>query len=97
MLIDLFNREIIGYSVETNKIVQLVQETFYSIIRPLKQITLFHNNWGNEFKNKIIDNTLNIFNIKQSLSNKKAIFMIMLWMKQLTKILKHNLSRNKNL
>ncbi|WP_374696940.1 hypothetical protein [Spiroplasma endosymbiont of Polydrusus formosus] len=70
MLIDLFNREIIGYSVETNKIVQLVQETFYSIIRPLKQITLFHTDLGNEFKNKIIDNTLNIFNIKQSLNNK---------------------------
>ncbi|WP_374696373.1 hypothetical protein [Spiroplasma endosymbiont of Polydrusus formosus] len=70
MLIDLFNREIIGYSVETNKIVQLVQETFYSIIRPLKQITLFHNNWSNEFKNKIIDNILSTFNTKQSLSNK---------------------------
>ncbi|WP_374696110.1 hypothetical protein [Spiroplasma endosymbiont of Polydrusus formosus] len=47
MLINLFNREIIGYSVETNKTIQLVQETFYSIIRPLKQITLFHTNWGN--------------------------------------------------
>ncbi|WP_374696238.1 hypothetical protein [Spiroplasma endosymbiont of Polydrusus formosus] len=47
-----------------------MQETFYSITRPLKQITLFHNNWSNEFKNKIIDNTLNIFNTKQSLSNK---------------------------
>ncbi|WP_374696482.1 hypothetical protein [Spiroplasma endosymbiont of Polydrusus formosus] len=73
MLIDLFNCEIISYSVETNKIVQLVQETFYSIIRPLKQITLFHTDLGNEFKNKIIDNTLNIFNIKQSLNNKRGL------------------------
>ncbi|WP_374696046.1 hypothetical protein [Spiroplasma endosymbiont of Polydrusus formosus] len=70
MLINLFNREIIGYSSRTNKTIQLVQETFYSITRPLKKITLFHTDWGNEFKNKIIDNTLNIFNIKQSLSNK---------------------------
>ncbi|WP_374696006.1 hypothetical protein [Spiroplasma endosymbiont of Polydrusus formosus] len=74
LLIDLFNREIIGYSVETNKTIQLVQETFYSITIPLKQITLFHNNWSNEFKNKIIDNTLNIFNTKQSLSNKGYLY-----------------------
>ncbi|WP_374696580.1 hypothetical protein [Spiroplasma endosymbiont of Polydrusus formosus] len=46
LLIDLFNREIIGYSVETNKTIQLVQETFYSIIRSLKQITLFYTDWG---------------------------------------------------
>ncbi|WP_374696445.1 hypothetical protein [Spiroplasma endosymbiont of Polydrusus formosus] len=72
MLIDLFNCEIISYSSRTNKTVQLVQKTFYSITRPLKQITLFHNNWGNEFKNKIIDNNLNIFNIKRSLSNKRC-------------------------
>ncbi|WP_374697160.1 DDE-type integrase/transposase/recombinase [Spiroplasma endosymbiont of Polydrusus formosus] len=70
LLIDLFNREIIGYNIETNKVVQLVQETFYSIIRSLKQITLFHTDWGNEFKNKIIDNILSTFNTKQSLSNK---------------------------
>ncbi|WP_374695925.1 hypothetical protein [Spiroplasma endosymbiont of Polydrusus formosus] len=47
MLIDLFNCEIIGYSSRTNKTIQLVKETFYSITRPLKQITLFHTNWGN--------------------------------------------------
>ncbi|WP_374696163.1 hypothetical protein [Spiroplasma endosymbiont of Polydrusus formosus] len=44
---------------------------FYSITRPLKQITLFHTDWSNEFKNKIIDNILNTFNIKRSLSNKE--------------------------
>ncbi|WP_374696409.1 hypothetical protein [Spiroplasma endosymbiont of Polydrusus formosus] len=74
LLIDLFNCEIIGYSSRTNKTIQLVQETFYLIIRPLKQITLFHTDWGNEFKNKIIDNTLNIFNIKRSLSNKGYLY-----------------------
>ncbi|WP_374696801.1 hypothetical protein [Spiroplasma endosymbiont of Polydrusus formosus] len=36
MLIDLFNREIIVYNIETNKIVQLVQRNFlfnYKIIK----------------------------------------------------------------
>ncbi|WP_374696473.1 hypothetical protein [Spiroplasma endosymbiont of Polydrusus formosus] len=92
MLINLFNREIIGYSSRTNKTIQLVQETFYSITRPLKQITLFHTDWSNKFKNKIIDNILSTFNTKRSLSNKKkTIFMIMLGLKQFTKVLKNNL------
>ncbi|WP_425379283.1 IS3 family transposase [Spiroplasma endosymbiont of Polydrusus pterygomalis] len=70
LLIDLFNREIIGYSAGTNKTAQLGQKAFYSITRPLNQITLFHTDRDNEFKNKIIDNILNTFNIKRSLSNK---------------------------
>ncbi|WP_374696678.1 hypothetical protein [Spiroplasma endosymbiont of Polydrusus formosus] len=42
--------------------------------RPLKQITLFHTDWSNEFKNKIIDNILSTFNTKQSLSNKGCLY-----------------------
>lgn len=34
LLIDLFNREIIGYSAGTNKTSQLVQKAFCSITRP---------------------------------------------------------------
>ncbi|WP_342255926.1 IS3 family transposase [Spiroplasma endosymbiont of Poecilobothrus nobilitatus] len=70
LLIDLFNREIIGYSAGPNKTVELVQQAFHKITRPLNQITLFHTDRGNEFKNKIIDEILITFNIKRSLSNK---------------------------
>ncbi len=74
LLINLFNREIIGYSAEcwgrANKTAELVQQAFHKITRLLKQITLFHTDCGNEFKNKIIDEILIIFNIKRSLSNK---------------------------
>ncbi|WP_374697088.1 hypothetical protein [Spiroplasma endosymbiont of Polydrusus formosus] len=75
LLIDLFNREIIGYSVARDKQNSTTSAKKPSIQlhkRPLKQITLFHTDWGNEFKNKIIDNTLNIFNTKQPLSNKSC-------------------------
>ncbi|MBW3059118.1 MAG: hypothetical protein CXB60_08725 [Spiroplasma poulsonii] len=70
LLIDLFNREVIGYSAGSNKTANLVQQAFYSTTRPLKQITLFHTDCGNEFKNKIIDEILSTFNIQRSLSNK---------------------------
>ncbi len=70
LLIDLFNREIIGYNAGLNKTAELVQQAFHKITRLLKQITLFHTDRGNEFKNKIIDEILITFNIKGSLSNK---------------------------
>ncbi|WP_342256811.1 IS3 family transposase [Spiroplasma endosymbiont of Poecilobothrus nobilitatus] len=70
LLIYLFNREIIGYSAGPNKTTELVQQAFQKITRPLNQITLFHTDRGNEFKNKIIDEILITFNIKRSLSNK---------------------------
>ncbi len=70
LLIDLFNREIIGYSAGPNKTAELVQQAFHKITRPLNQITIFHTDRGNEFKNKIIDEILITFNFKRSLSNK---------------------------
>ncbi len=70
LLIDLFNREIIGYSVEPNKTAELVQQAFHKITWPLNKITLFYTDRGNEFKNKIIDEILITFNIKRSLSAK---------------------------
>ncbi len=70
LLIDLFNREVIGYNAGPNKTAELVQQAFHKITRLLKQITLFHTDRGNEFKNKIIDEILITFNIKRSLNNK---------------------------
>ena len=54
-LVDLFNREIIGYSAGPNKDAPLVYRAFSKIKTQLDNITLFHTDRGNEFKNKIID------------------------------------------
>ncbi|MBS4535599.1 IS3 family transposase [Clostridium sp. D2Q-14] len=70
ILIDLYNREIIGHSVGKYKDANLVYRAFSSVSTRLDNITLFHTDRGNEFKNKIIDEVLDTFNIKRSLSMK---------------------------
>lgn len=70
LLIDLFNREIIGASVGPNKDAVLVSRAFASVQGDLRQIQLFHTDRGSEFKNKLIDETLTTFNISRSLSMK---------------------------
>lgn len=70
LLIDLFNREIIGYSTGVNKDAPLVYRAFSKIKGNLENICLFHTDRGKEFKNKLIDEALNTFNIKRSLSMK---------------------------
>lgn len=70
VLIDLFNREIIGYSTGRNKDAQLVSRAFASVKGNLSNISIFHTDRGNEFKNKLIDDTLSTFGINRSLSMK---------------------------
>jgi len=70
VLIDLFNREIIGYSAGRNKDAALVARAFASIKTNLRNINIFHTDRGNEFKNQIIDQTLETFSIDRSLSMK---------------------------
>lgn len=70
VLIDLFNREIIGYSAGKNKDAQLVSKAFSSIKHNLSDISIFHTDRGNEFKNQLIDETLETFDIARSLSKK---------------------------
>ena len=69
-LIDLYNREIIGYSAGENKTPELVIEAFQSIGSDLRDIDLFHTDRGNEFKNATIENILETFEIDRSLSKK---------------------------
>lgn len=69
-IIDLFNREIVGYSVGPNKTAELVLEAFESIKRPLDKVNLFHSDRGSEFKNKAIDELFDKHNIQRSLSHK---------------------------
>ncbi|MBG9789336.1 transposase [Brevibacillus laterosporus] len=62
LFVDLFNREIIGYSAGPDKDAQLVYRALASIPGNLEHINLFHTDRGNEFKN-----TLETFKIKRSL------------------------------
>ena len=70
LIIDLFNREIIGYSAGKNKTADLVYKAFSRINYPLDRIKIFHTDRGNEFKNKTIEDVLTAFDITRSLSAK---------------------------
>ena len=70
VLIDLFNREIIGYSVGKQKDAKLVKRAFAKVTGNLGEIQIFHTDRGNEFKNQIIEEILEGFEIERSLSRK---------------------------
>lgn len=56
ILVDLFNREIVGYSAGKNKDVALVSKSFSRTNIHLEKIQIFHTDHGNEFKNKALNN-----------------------------------------
>lgn len=70
VLVDLFNREIIGYSAGPHKTAKLVKQTFMTVSGSLEKINIFHTDRGNEFKNQLIEETLEVFDITRSLSHK---------------------------
>ncbi len=70
VLLDLFNREIIGYSSGPNKDAELVKKAFSTVKTDLSQIKIFHTDRGNELKNQAIDKILEAFQIERSLSMK---------------------------
>ena len=70
ILLNLANREIIGYSAGKNKNASLVYDTFMKVEGSLKDVEIFHTDRGNEFKNKLIEEVLETFEIKRSLSKK---------------------------
>lgn len=70
ILVDLFNREIIGYSAGKNKDAPLVSKAFSRVSVNLENIQIFHTDRGNEFKNRELDEILKTFHIKRSLSMK---------------------------
>ena len=82
-LIDLYNREIIGYSAGAKKDAKLIETAILRCKYSLKDIKVFHSDRGNEYDNALIDNILNTFKIGRSLSNKgnpydNAVRVIML-------------------
>lgn len=70
VLVDLFNREIIGYSAGQHKSAVLVKQAFATVKGKISSIGIFHTDRGNEFKNHLIDEALDAFEIKRSLSHK---------------------------
>jgi Transposase and inactivated derivatives len=70
VLVDLFNREIIGYSAGLHKTAKLVKEAFMTVSGSLNDVEIFHTDRGNEFKNQLIEKTLEAFKITRSLSHK---------------------------
>jgi len=70
LLVDLYNREIIGYSDGPHKTASLVQRAFASVPYNLNRLELFHTDRGSEFKNGLIDEALDAFGIDCSLSAK---------------------------
>lgn len=70
VLVDLYNREMIGYSSGPQKTAALVQRAFASVPYNLNQLELFHTDRGSAFKNQLIDDALEAFDIERSLSEK---------------------------
>jgi putative transposase len=70
VLVDLFNREIIGYSAGPQKDAALISRAFATVKGDLRQIQWFHTDRGSEFKNQRMDELLKTFEIGRSLSKK---------------------------
>ncbi|SFM39867.1 Transposase InsO and inactivated derivatives [Paenibacillus sp. 1_12] len=70
LFVDLFNREIIGFSSGPKKTATLVYKAIASISVRLDRIQMFHTDRGKEFDNTLISQSLQTFGIKRSLSKK---------------------------
>ena len=70
LFIDLFNREIVGYSAGPRKDSHLVSAALSTIRHDLREVQMFHTDRGKEFDNHLIDEVLDTFGIQRSLSMK---------------------------
>ena len=70
LLVDLYNREIVGCSAGSSKGAKLVKAAFATLEFPISDIEVFHTDRGSEFDNAEIDLMLETFGIERSLSAK---------------------------
>jgi len=70
LILDLFNREMIGCAVGKHKDSALVKQAIATIPYNCAEIQYFHTDRGNEFANKTVDDFLDAFGIIRSLSEK---------------------------
>ena len=64
VLVDLFNREIIGYSAGVHKDAQFVQDAFATVKTDLRKIQIFHLDRVSWFKNELLEKVITTFEIK---------------------------------
>ena len=67
---DLANRGIVGHSAGRTRDASLVLGAFATLDFPLTDVQVFHTDRGGEFDNTRIDEPLDVFGIKRSLSRK---------------------------
>lgn len=70
LLADLHNREIVGHAASGRKDARLVKAAFAALGFPPMDIDVFHADRGSEFANPDIDDLLEAFGIRRSLSRK---------------------------
>ena len=70
LLIDLANRSIAGHSADTGRTADLVMAAFATLGFPLTEVEVFHTDRGGGFDNARIDEPLDVFDIRRSLSGK---------------------------
>lgn len=70
LLVDLYNREIVGHAAGERKDARLVKSSFATLDFPISDIDVFHTDRGSEFDNAEIDELLEVFSIRRSLSKK---------------------------
>ena len=70
LLVDLYNREIVGHSAGPRKDARLVKPAFATPSIPIPDIEVFRTGRGSEFDNAEIDLMLGVFGIERSLSAK---------------------------
>ena len=70
LLIDLYNREIVGHAAGAKRDANLVKAAFATLAFPLFDIDVFHSDRGSEFDNMALDEMFEVFGITRSLSKK---------------------------
>lgn len=70
VLINLSDRQIVGYHEGKHKTARLVMLALSKIKQPLSGLNLFHSDRGKEFDNRLLDDCFKTFNITRSLSKK---------------------------
>ena len=70
LLIDLYNREIVGHAAGGRRDSRLVKAAFATLGFPLTDIEVFHTDRGSGFANSDIDDLLKAFDIRRSLSRR---------------------------
>lgn len=71
-VIDLFTREIVGWSVLTNHSAQLTLQSLFTALTYHKRPDIFHSDNGREYGSRLFIRALTEFGINISRSNKKA-------------------------